>query len=67
MEALTRFVGAPSNANASVQQMRMTPSQVRANQTGSENIGSSLLAGVSTKVLFGDPTKPGFYTIVVSS
>ena len=37
-----------------------------ANQTGSENIGSSLLAGVSTKVLFGDPSKPGFYTIVLS-
>ncbi len=37
--------------------MRMTPREVRANQTSTENIGSSLLAGVSTKVLFGDPSK----------
>jgi uncharacterized RmlC-like cupin family protein len=44
----------------------MTPAEVRANQTGSENIGSSLLAGVSTKVLFGDPSKAGFYTVVLS-
>jgi hypothetical protein len=44
----------------------MTPSEVRANQTGSEQIGSSGLAGVTTKVLFGDPSKPGFYTIVLS-
>lgn len=41
-------------------EMRMTPTEVRANQTGTENIGSSLLAGVRTKVLHGDPSKPGF-------
>ena len=46
-------------------QMRWTPAEVRENQTGSEQIGSSGLVGVSTKVLFGDPTKAGFYTIVL--
>jgi uncharacterized RmlC-like cupin family protein len=46
--------------------MRLTPAEVRANQIGSEQIGSSGLAGVSTKVLFGDPSKAGFYTIVLS-
>jgi quercetin dioxygenase-like cupin family protein len=46
--------------------MRLTPDEVRANQTGSEQIGSSLLAGVSTKVLSGDPSRAGFYTIVLS-
>lgn len=68
MDALMRFVGAaPGSRRASrLPEMRMTPNDVRANQTGSENIGSSLLAGVSTKVLFGDPSKPGFYTIVLS-
>jgi hypothetical protein len=39
--------------------------KVNANQTGSDQIGSSGLAGVSTKVLFGDPSNPGFYTIVL--
>jgi pimeloyl-ACP methyl ester carboxylesterase/quercetin dioxygenase-like cupin family protein len=47
-------------------QMRMTPEEVRANQTGTEQVGSSFLAGVSTKVLAGDPSKPGFYTIILS-
>jgi quercetin dioxygenase-like cupin family protein len=28
-------------------------------------IGSSELAGVHTKVLFGDPVKPGFYSILL--
>jgi len=28
-------------------------------------IGSSGLAGVHTKVLFGDPAKPGFYSILL--
>lgn len=68
MNALIRFLGsgASSNAVSGLSEMRMTPSEVRANQTGSDNIGSSLLPGVSTKVLFGDPSKPGFYTIVLS-
>ena len=46
--------------------MRLTPAEVRANQSGSDQIGSSGLAGVSTKVVFGDPSKSGFYTIVLS-
>src|SRR5262249_27158056 len=46
-------------------QMRLTPEEVRARQTGSERISSSGLAGVSTQILFGDPSKRGFYTIVL--
>ena len=52
--------------SAALPQMRMTPDEVRANQTGAEQIGSSLIAGVSTKVLYGDPSKSGFYTIVLA-
>jgi pimeloyl-ACP methyl ester carboxylesterase len=52
--------------SSTMRQMRMTPSEVRINQTGSDQIGSSGLAGVSTKILFGDPSKPGFYTVVLS-
>jgi quercetin dioxygenase-like cupin family protein len=68
-EALLRFLGvAPTSGSASsaLSQMRLTPAEVRANQTGSNQIGSSGLAGVSTKVLAGDPSKAGFYTIVLS-
>jgi pimeloyl-ACP methyl ester carboxylesterase/quercetin dioxygenase-like cupin family protein len=80
-DALTRFLGAPVSTTSSqtsptrpastagssaLPQMRFSPAEVRANQTGSEQIGSSGLAGVSTKVLFGDPSKAGFYTIVLS-
>jgi pimeloyl-ACP methyl ester carboxylesterase len=63
-EALERFLGTASSS--ALGQMRMTPTEVGANQTGSDQIGSSGLAGVSTKVLFGDPSQAGFYTIVLS-
>src|SRR6516225_9717495 len=67
-DALLRFIGAPAAATSTsgMPQIRLTPGDVRVNQTGSEQIGSSFLAGVSTKVLFGDPSKAGFYTIVLS-
>src|SRR5713101_4716523 len=53
-------------SRSTLPQMRWTPDEVRANQTGTEQVGSSFLAGVSTKVLAGDPSKPGFYTIILS-
>jgi hypothetical protein len=58
---------AMSHSSAStLPQMRLTPDEVRANQTGTEQVSSSFLAGVSTKVLAADPSKPGFYTIILS-
>ena len=63
-DALTRFLGAGSSPSALLQ-MRMTPAEVQANQSGSNQIGSSGLAGVTTTVLFGDPSHEGFYTIVL--
>src|SRR6266566_2962944 len=69
MDALMRFLGAaPAQAASSstLGQLRLTPAEVRAHQSGSDQIGSSGLAGVSTKVVFGDPSKSGFYTIVLS-
>jgi quercetin dioxygenase-like cupin family protein len=62
-DALTRFLG--TGSSSALPQMRMTPAEVQANQTGSSQIGSSGLAGVSTTVLFGDPSHTGFYTIVL--
>jgi pimeloyl-ACP methyl ester carboxylesterase len=67
MAALLPFLGMQgATASSRMPPMRMTPSEVQTNQTGHEQIGSSRLPGVSTKVLFGDPSKPGFYTVILS-
>jgi pimeloyl-ACP methyl ester carboxylesterase/uncharacterized RmlC-like cupin family protein len=69
MDALMRFLGAgpaSTTSSSTLGQIRLTPAEVRANQSGSDQIGSSGLAGVSTTVVFGDPSKSGFYTIVLS-
>src|SRR5437667_13613 len=44
-------------SRSALPQMRLTPDEVRANQTGTDQIGSAFLAGVSTRVLAGDPSK----------
>jgi pimeloyl-ACP methyl ester carboxylesterase/uncharacterized RmlC-like cupin family protein len=80
MKALAEFLDAPAashTATGSAQamqpgpegalpQLRMTPAEIVARQTGTGQIGSSLLPGVSTKVLAGDPSASGFYTIILS-
>jgi pimeloyl-ACP methyl ester carboxylesterase len=81
MDALVAFLNPPPGGStaswqrpratsqpsrSTLAQLRLTPDEVRANQTGTNQIGSSFLAGVSTKVLVGDPSKPGFYTIILS-
>jgi len=45
--------------------MRMTPAEMRASAVDSNPIGSSALPGVHTKVILGDPSKAGFYTILL--
>jgi quercetin dioxygenase-like cupin family protein len=52
-------------ASTPLSEMRLTPAEVRASAFGGSQVGSSLLAGVKTKVLSGDPSKPGFYSIVL--
>ena len=64
--ASTENSGATQASRSTIPEMRMTPGEVRANQTGTEQIGSSFLAGVSTNVVAGDPSKAGFYTIILS-
>jgi quercetin dioxygenase-like cupin family protein len=46
-------------------QMRMTPGEIRSTPVGTNQIGSSGLPGVHTKVIFGDPSKAGFYSILL--
>lgn len=51
----------------SLPQMRMTPAEVVAIASAPEKnqIGSSGLEGVHTKVLFGSPEKAGYYSILL--
>src|SRR5271166_2337516 len=49
----------------SLPEMRLLPSEMLASTPDGNQIGSSELAGVHTKVLFGDPAKPGFYSILL--
>jgi len=55
-----------TTSSSTRRQLRLTPAEARASQSGSDQIGSSGLAGVSTKALFGAPSKRGIYTIVLS-
>src|SRR2546422_8999984 len=59
------LVAASAAIAQSLPEMRMTPAEIRASAIDSNQIGSSGLAGVHTKVLFGDPAKEGFYTILL--
>src|SRR5713226_10493646 len=49
----------------SLPEMRITPSEIRASALDNNQIGSSGLPGVHTKVIFGDPSKVGFYAILL--
>jgi len=59
------LVAASAATAQSLPEMRMTPAEIRASALDNNQIGSSGLAGVHTKVLFGDPAKEGFYTILL--
>ena len=63
--AALSLVAASAATAQSLPEMRMTPAEIRASAVDSNQIGSSGLAGVHTKVLFGDPSKEGFYTILL--
>jgi quercetin dioxygenase-like cupin family protein len=52
-------------SSPSLPEMRMTPAEIRTSVLDSNQIGSSGLPGVHTKVVFGDPSRVGFYTILL--
>ena len=65
---LTLWLGFASALSAqSLPEMRMTPPEIAAtaNTTDTNQVGSSELKGVHTKVLFGNPEKPGYYSILL--
>jgi quercetin dioxygenase-like cupin family protein len=49
----------------SLPETRMSVAEIRASALDDNQIGSSAVPGVHTKVLFGDPAKAGFYTILL--
>ena len=46
-------------------EIRLTPVEANAARADKTQIGSSGLAGVRTTILYGDPTKPGLYSILL--
>jgi uncharacterized RmlC-like cupin family protein len=51
---------------ASINEIRLTPSEIAAKESGGAGAGTSGVAGIKTTILLGDPTKPGLYTIRLS-
>ena len=49
----------------SLPEMRMTPVEMNSSSADGNQIGGSRLPGVHTKVLFGDPSRHGFYSILL--
>ena len=54
-----------SAAAPSISQMRFAPDDILKGDQGDSQIGSSKLAGVHTKILAGDPSASGFYSILL--
>jgi quercetin dioxygenase-like cupin family protein len=63
--AALSLVAASVATAQSLPEMRMTPANIQASALDSNQIGSSGLPGVHTKVLFGDPSKVGVCTILL--
>lgn len=63
--ALLFLVSASAQTTPSLPKMQMTPAEVVSGGFGDSKVGSSKLAGVHTKVLFGDPATAGFYSILL--
>ena len=65
--ATARLFFIATMAAQSLPEMRMTPPEIAASASSVDNnqIGSSGVTGVHTKVLFGDPKKAGYYSILL--
>ena len=65
--AAVSFISASAVTAQSLPQMRMTPVEIASSASSLDNnqIGSSGVKGVHTKVLFGNPQKAGYYSILL--
>ena len=59
------IASAPASAPLSLAEMRMTPAEMQGSALDDNQIGSAGVKGVHTKILFGDPAKAGFYSILL--
>jgi quercetin dioxygenase-like cupin family protein len=57
---------APVAQPASVDQIRLIPSEIASKESRVAGAGTSGVGGIRTTVLLGDPSKPGLYAIRVS-
>jgi quercetin dioxygenase-like cupin family protein len=63
--AVVLVTSASSSTSSSLTEMRITPAEVRVDTFNGSQVGSSGLAGVRSKALFGDPAKSGLYSILL--
>lgn len=54
-----------ASAHAGGRQVRLSPAEIARMDKGGAGPGTSGIHGIRTTVLFGDPAKPGPYTIVI--
>jgi quercetin dioxygenase-like cupin family protein len=59
------LIAASAAIAQSLPEIRMTPAEIRGSTLDNNQIGSSNLPGIHTKVVFGDPSKVGFYSILL--
>ena len=63
--AFTVLIATCSATAPSIPQLRMTPTEITSGDKGESQIGSSKLAGVHTRILAGNPSAAGFYSILL--
>jgi quercetin dioxygenase-like cupin family protein len=63
--AVALVTTASSSTPSSLTELCITPAEARGTAFNGTQVGSSGVAGVHSKVLFGDPAKSGFYSILL--
>ena len=63
--ALSILVATCSATAPSIPELRRTPTEIKSGDKGESQIGSSKLTGVHTKILAGNPSAAGFYSILL--
>jgi uncharacterized RmlC-like cupin family protein len=63
--AIAILVATCRATSPSIPQLRMTPMEIARGDNGESQIGSSKLAGVHTRILAGNPSAAGFYSILL--
>jgi quercetin dioxygenase-like cupin family protein len=65
MAVILVLTAVAQTTNNPLPQMRMTPAEIQASSAESDQTGGAGIAGGGRKVLFGDPTKASYYSILL--